>query len=187
MKLKPFFKYSAVSVFSVVAILGVLTSTAVQAQDSSEQIEQLSSAGITIEVPQGAEPVKYMVGDEEFEVLPGTSMQIPASASDIQLSAGTVLTAVRQFPSGGKKVVKLTVLDGFTFPSFGIRDVRRTLNANSENIGEIDVYRELPNGDIMRNPEDLKVVRELVQIANLIQQNAVDAATLSEVGGTDQN
>lgn len=184
MKAKSFFQLSAVGAFVTVCTLGSVVET-VQAQDSSEQSQQANSAAITIEVPAGGDPVKYTVDGEEREIAPGSVLQIPANATNIQLTDGAIMKAVRELPSGGAKVAEFTAANGFTLPSLRLNEVRRTLRINVENISNPDVYLSSANGEIVRDSNGQPLVQEIVRIANVIQQNAVDSETTSGVGGTD--
>lgn len=184
MKAKLFSQLSAIGAFAAISILGSVVET-VQAQVSSEQSQQASSAAITIEVPVGSEPVKYTVDGEEREVVPGSILQIPANATNIQLTTGAIMKATRELPSGGAKIAQFTAANGFTFPSLRLSDVRRALRINVENISSPDVYINTPSGEIVRNPNEQLIVQEIARIANVVQQNAADAETTSGVGGTD--
>lgn len=184
MKAKSFFQLSAIGAFVTVCTLGSVVET-VQAQGSSEQSQQANSAAITIEVPAGGESVKYTVDGEEREIAPGSVLQIPANATNIKLTDGAIMKAVRELSSGGSKIAEFTAANGFTLPSLRLNDVRRTLRINVENISSPDVYLNTPNGEVVRNSNEQPLVQEIVRIATVVQQNAADFETTSGVNNTD--
>lgn len=185
MKLNLFFNCGAVGAVTAIAALGVLTPATALAQGSSVQAQDVASSSVTIQVPADGSSVTYLVNGEEEVIEVGESRQIPANATQIQLSPGVVINAVRELPSGGFKTTTFKIVHSFQFASLKPKDVRRALVTNEENIAEVDVFRTLPNGDIVRIPKERSLLLELVQLSTVIQQNAADSATTSSVGNTD--
>lgn len=188
MTAKPFFKLTSFSACALMASLGAITPSVAQAQGDSQsqsEVEQVKSAGVSVEVPEGSAPVKYTVDGEEFEVAPGSSLQLPANASSIVLPAGVTIKATKTSQSGKVTEAEFLVVNDFTLSSLTADSVRRSLKRNPAGIRPLDFFSVLPNGEILRNPRMLGSIQELVFFAQAIQWNAANVNGVVGVSGTD--